>query len=877
MKKFVMGILAHVDAGKTTLTEGLLYQTGQIRSLGRVDHGDAFLDTDAMEKERGITIFSKQAKLKTEDAEIMILDTPGHVDFSAEMERTLSVLDCAVLVISGTDGIQSHTRTLWRLLTHYQVPTFLFINKMDLAGADREKVSARLAAEFSDGCLDLTQADAEEISLCDESLLNEYLENGSIAEESLAEAVARRKLFPCVYGSALHLDQVDALLSTLIRYQKEKRYPKDFGARVYKISRDASGMRLTHMKITGGVLHAKDAIAYGDSGGKADQIRIYSGEKYTLVQEVQAGEICAVTGLPDTVPGQGLGCEKQGVAPLLEPVLTYEILLPKEVSALGMYRRLKMLEEENPELHLVWQDDAKAIHIQLMGPVQTEILARMIRDRFDTEVTFGPGRIVYKETIARPVEAVGHFEPLRHYAEVHLLMEPGDPGSGIVTASTVSEDVMELRWQRLALSHVLECEHPGVLTGSALTDVKITLVAGRAHLKHTEGGDFRQAVYRAIRQGLMSTESVLLEPVFSFALKVPQESVGRALTDLTGMHARYQPPEFGEDAVSAFAEIKGTAALSAIGNYAEELRSYTGGNGTLALSFYGYAPCEQAEDVIAQIGYDPDADTEHPSSSVFCAHGAGFFVPWYEVPSYAHLPMMEDAPEESEDSGYGADGIAARRPETKSSDAEDAAFLEVYRREFGDPNEKRERETRRKWSRSRNSEVSSRTKYDKKGAPIYPKADTRTRFLIVDGYNVIFAWEELRDLAERNIDAARDALLEKLSSYQGYLNMQIAVVFDAYKRKPNPGWKCQYDNLEVIFTKEDETADAYIERRVHDEIGDKLITVATSDGLEQLTVMRLGALRMSARELEEDVARVSREGMARYQEKMKEAEKNGES
>ncbi len=877
MKKFVMGILAHVDAGKTTLTEGLLYQTGQIRTLGRVDHGDAFLDTDAMEKERGITIFSKQARLQTEDAEITILDTPGHVDFSAEMERTLSVLDCAVLVISGTDGVQSHTRTLWRLLAHYKIPTFLFINKMDLPGADRARVAERLAAEFSEGCLDLAEADEEEISLCDEKLLNEYLETGSISDEAITDAVADRKLFPCIYGSALHLDQVDRLLQTLIRYNRKKSWPREFGARVYKIGRDASGMRLTYMKITGGVLRAKDSVSYGEGGGKADQIRLYSGEKYTLAQEVQAGEICAVAGLPDTVPGQGLGAEPQGGAPLLEPVLTYEVILPREVSALGMYRQLKNLEEEDPELHLVWDDASKAIHIQLMGPVQTEILTRMIRDRFDTEVTFGPGRIVYKETIARPVEAVGHFEPLRHYAEVHFLMEPGDPGSGIVTASTVGEDVMELRWQRLALSHVLECEHPGVLTGSALTDVKITLVAGRAHLKHTEGGDFRQAVYRAIRQGLMSTESVLLEPVFSFLLKVPQEGVGRALTDLTAMHAKYQPPEFGEDAVSAFAEIKGTAALSAIGSYADEVRSYTGGNGSLSLSFFGYAPCEQAEEVIARIGYDPEADTAHPSYSVFCAHGAGFPVPWYEVPAYAHLPMLADALQEEENAGYDAEGISVRQPETKSSEEEDAAFFEVYRREFGDPNEKRERESRRKWSRPKSSEVSSRTKYDKKGAPIYPKADNRSRFLIVDGYNVIFAWEELHALADRNIDAARDALLEKLSSYQGYLGMQIAVVFDAYKRKPNPGWQCKYDNLEVIFTKEDETADAYIERRVHDEIGQKLITVATSDGLEQLTVMRLGALRMSSRELEADVERVAREGMARYQEKMKEAERNGES
>lgn len=894
----VLGILAHVDAGKTTLSEAMLYTSGQIKSVGRVDHQDAYLDNDAQERQRGITIFSKQARM----GDITLLDTPGHVDFSAEMERTLQGIDYAILVISGTDGVQGHTRTLWQLLRHYHIPTFLFINKMDLAGADHEAVQAQLKRELSDGCVDFTsepycgggQPDEvfyEDLAVCKEELLTEYMDSGSIGQGSIVDAVTERLVFPCFYGSALKLEGVEHLLDALRGYTKARTYPRELAARVYKIGRDSRGVRLTYLKVTGGSLKVKERISYDGLEEKADQIRLYSGEKYDTADAVAAGEVCAVTGLTATYPGQGLWNEKTTSVPVLEPVLSYRIGLPQEVNPVEMMGKLKQLEEEDPQLHIVWNEQLQEIHAQMMGQVQIEVLTQLIKDRFGVVVVFGQGNIVYKETIAKPVEGVGHFEPLRHYAEVHLLLEPGEPGSGIEVASDCSEDILNLNWQRLIATHIMEREHPGVLTGSALTDVKITILTGRAHTKHTEGGDFRQATYRAIRQGLKSTESVLLEPIYSFTLAVPQDAIGRAMTDLKQRFGKFDTPEFvsGDSAEGAdtsstegtadMAILRGTAPVATMQDYSTSVHAYTKGRGHLTLELAGYDVCHNSEEVVARIGYDSEADTANPTGSVFCAHGAGFVVPWDQVPDYMHLDYVYtpdgEKPEDgffydTADQTFGPGGTYAgvKKPNEAKSQTSwelDKELQQIYAREFGMSREDVEDQERRKWMKKKTNESKPNVvKYDKKGSPIYPARGPQEEYLIVDGYNIIFAWKDLNELSRVNIDSARDKLLDILSNYQGYKGCPVLVVFDAYKRKEHPGAKQKYHNLDVVYTKTDETADAYIERTVH-EIGHKhRVTVATNDGLEQLTVMSQGALRMSAENLRQEIERLSRQEYEAY-------------
>ena len=880
-----IGILAHVDAGKTTLSEAMLYSTGQIRSLGRVDHQDAYLDNDAQERERGITIFSKQARLdisrgtnaadtartadvaRTADTartwHVVMLDTPGHVDFSAEMERTLQVLDYAILVISATDGVQGHTRTLWRLLKHYNVPTFIFVNKMDMQGTDAEKVQAELKSELSDGCVDFSSQDLfEELAMCSEPLLDEFMESGELTDAHIAQAVAQREVFPCFYGSALKLDRVDTLIQGLSRFMCERNYPDEFSARVYKIGRDDRGSRLTFLKVTGGCLRVRDKIEYKAHGGdeakgllieKIDQIRKYSGEKYEIADVAEAGEIVAVTGLSSTFPGQGLGFEQQSNMPILEPVLNYRMILPDDVNPAAFMEKLKQLEEEDPQLYIVWVEEFKEIHVQLMGQVQMEVLVRLIKDRFGVVVTFGPGSIVYKETIARAVEGVGHFEPLRHYAEVHLLLSPAERGSGITVTSTCSEDVLDKNWQRLIATHVEEKEHRGVLTGSALTDVKVTILTGRAHVKHTEGGDFRQATYRAIRQGLKSTESVLLEPYYSFILQVPMEYVGRAMTDLEQRFARAESPQFATTAAREMATITGKAPVATMQDYVSLVHAYTKGLGHLTLELWGYDECHNPAEVIAQMHYDSEEDFRNPTGSVFCAHGSGYVVPWDEVPEHMHLPYVYHGDESEEAlaasartqnafSAEDAQVLAGNRRRTSfekavsgmSSVELDAQLADVYAREFG-----MGKDQRRKWSGKKKNEYEGlsgkpRTvKHDKHGNPIYPKKSPGEEYLIVDGYNIIFSWEDLKELSRINIDSARDALKDVLSDYQGYKGCHLLLVFDAYKVKGNAGKRETFHNIEVVYTKQDETADAFIEKTVFGIRDRYKVTVATSDGLEQ--------------------------------------------
>ncbi|MCM1107219.1 MAG: TetM/TetW/TetO/TetS family tetracycline resistance ribosomal protection protein [Blautia sp.] len=896
-KVICVGLLAHVDAGKTTLSEAMLYLTGQIRTPGRVDHGNAYLDTDEQERERGITIFSKQARLTFGDCRITLLDTPGHVDFSAEMERALQVMDYAVLVVSGTDGVQGHTRTLWRLLRHYGVPVFLFINKMDLAGADREILQQQLKSELSDNCVDFTGMAAEnpestaawyeELAVCEEELLNAYMESQRICAGHIRSAIAKRKVFPCFYGSALKLSGVDALLEGLRVFARAGEYPGEFSARVYKIGRDGRGARLTFLKVTGGGLKVKDRICYGDKEEKADQIRLYSGDKYETVETVQAGEVCAVTGLTSTCPGQGLGAEVSGGSPVLMPVLNYRIIIPPDIKPAELLPKLRELEEEDPQLHILWNEELQEIHAQMMGQVQTEVLARLIRERFGVAVSFGQGNIVYKETIARPVEGIGHFEPLRHYAEVHLLLSPGEPGSGVQVESACSEDVLDLNWQRLIATHVEEREHPGVLTGAPLTDVKVTILAGRAHVKHTEGGDFRQATYRAIRQGLKSGECVLLEPYYGFSLEVPQECVGRAMTDLKQRSADFEPPEFVTDSRGDMAVINGKGPAATLQDYLAEVRAYTQGRGELMLELLGYDVCHNSGEVIAEKGYDSEADAANPTGSVFCAHGAGFVVPWDEVDKYMHLermyvPAEPDAGRQYRtDSALGAgeaealSGVQRRKSWEKSvasmSSIElDRELADVYAREFGMSGEELQEAERKRWGKKQEQKPKASTvKLDKKGNPIYPAKEPKEKLLVVDGYNIIFAWQELKELAHSNLDSARDKLKDILCDYQGYEGCRLVVVFDAYRIRDNSGRKEFYDGrtramkktgdvpgIEVVYTGTDETADAYIERLVHRERDKYRITVATNDGLEQLTVMSQGALRMSARGLREEIARV---------------------
>ena len=889
----VLGILAHVDAGKTTLSEALLYETGKIRALGRVDHQDAYLDTDTQERERGITIFSKQAQLDSDGMKITLLDTPGHVDFSAEMERTLQVLDYAILVISGTDGVQGHTRTLWRLLQHYQIPTFIFVNKMDLAGADAGKIQKQLKSQLSDGCVNfgLRNEDVyEEIAMCSDALLDSYMENGELSPEEIRTALDNRLLFPCFYGSALKLEGVKELLNGIKTYAQglhergtavckddkaDRDNKKAFGALVYKIGRDARGVRLTHLKVTSGSLRVKDKVSYNGIEEKIDQIRIYSGEKFETPDMVQVGEICAVTGLDQTYPGMGLGINTAKNMPILEPVLNYQIIVPQGVNPVELMRSLKQLEEEDPQLNILWNEQLQEIHAQLMGQVQMEVLGRVILERFGVRVTFGPGNIVYKETIAKPVEGVGHFEPLRHYAEAHLWMEPGEPGSGISVFSNCSEDVLDLNWQRLITTHILEREHPGVLTGSAITDIKFTIVTGRAHLKHTEGGDFRQATYRAIRQGLKSTESVLLEPYYRFSLEIPAEQIGRAMTDIRNRFGKHEAPEYvsGED--EDVAVLTGTAPVSTMQDYMTEVHSYTKGMGRLSLELQGYDVCHNSAEVVERIGYDSEEDTANPTGSVFCAHGAGFVVPWNEVPAYMHLEYACDASGHVKQMGglsYDLEQQAeelrelAERREAdriaKSASASswelDQELQQIYAREFGMNKDDMLDYERRKWSKKSDAGKKSEgthQKLDKKGNPIYPKKPILEELLIVDGYNIIFAIKDLKELSKLNIDSAKDALKDMLANYQGYKGCRVMLVFDGYRKKGNPGSTEKYFDLEVVHTKQDETADAYIERVVHQLVSKYKIAVATNDGLEQLTILSQGALRMSASMLEQEMER----------------------
>ena len=852
-----IGLLAHVDAGKTTLSESMLYLSGRIRQQGRVDHGNAYLDTYELERARGITIFSKQAELVFGELEVTLLDTPGHVDFSAEMERTLRVLDYAILVINGADGVQGHTETLWKLLKQYRIPAFLFINKMDQNGTDAEKLLEELRVKLSGSCIRFGEAeDSEEflenVAMAEEQVLETYLEHGTIERGEISRLIWERKVFPCYLGSALKNIGVKEFLAGLECYAKERSYPEEFGAKVYKIARDPQGNRLTYLKVTGGVLKVRDLIRYQDVEEKVSQIRIYSGEKYDAVQEVRAGRVCAVTGLTKTYPGEGLGAEPPSEGPVLTPVLNYQLILPEGCDTHGMLLKLRQLEEEDPELHIVWNEELGEIHAQLMGEVQTEILQSMIRERFQTEVTFGPGNIVYKETIKRPAEGVGHFEPLRHYAEVHLLLEPGESGSGLVFAADCSEDVLDRNWQRLILTHLAEKEHRGVLTGSAITDMKITLVAGRAHLKHTEGGDFRQATYRAVRQGLKSTESVLLEPYYEFRMEIPAEFVGRALTDIQRMAGEFQTPDTEGD----FAVITGSAPVSEMRDYQLEVTSYTKGRGRLFCTLKGYAPCHNAEEVIEQIGYDSEGDLDNPTGSVFCAHGAGFHVSWDQVPDHMHLEYVWTPEAEKEKSAIeakkGQGSVQSGRVSSSFSRSveEDKELEEIFLRTYGKIERKRPIAERR---------VESPEERQKR-----MRKDQMEEYLLVDGYNVIFAWEDLKELAKVNIEGARNKLMDVLCNYQGFKKCNLILVFDAYKVQGQELGVQKYHNIYVVYTKEAETADQYIEKVVH-EIGRKYhVTVATSDNVEQVMTLGQGGKLLSARDLRTEVEEVQRQIREEY-------------
>ena len=872
--KLTIGILAHVDAGKTTLAESILYLTGSIRKLGRVDHQDAFLDTYELERERGITIFSKQAEFRLGEREVTLLDTPGHVDFSAEMERTLQVLDYAILVISGADGVQ--VQTLWRLLKQYEIPVFLFINKMDQPDTNENALMEELTKRLDEKCINFsagleTEEAKENLAVCDEAVLEHYLESGEIQKEEIINLIAKRKVFPCYFGSALKIQGVEEFLKGIETFTKKCAYPEEFGARVFKIARDAQGNRLTYLKITGGSLKVKMLLSNEKEAGegkeelweeKAEQIRIYSGNSFEAVKEAKAGSVCAVAGLSHTYCGQGLGIEAHTFLPVLEPVLTYKIELPEDCNVHSMLIKLKELEEEEPQLHIVWDERLQEIHAQVMGEVQIEILKRMIWERYQTEVEFGSGKIVYKETIEDCVEGVGHFEPLRHYAEVHLKLEPAERGTGLHFFADCSEDLLDRNWQRLVMTHLEERMHKGVLTGSEITDMKVTLVSGRAHLKHTEGGDFRQATYRALRQGLKKAKSVLLEPVYEFRLELPADKVGRAMADIQKMYGEFQL----SDSEGEYSVVTGFAPVSLMRDYQKEVMAYTSGHGRLFCTLKGYMPCHNADEVIEEMNYDSESDLENPTGSVFCAHGAGFIVPWYEVEDYMHLelqtPMQKQVEEEI--------------PMPKRTPQEAEAYLKegvqneeelraIFERTYGAVKRERqgwERVSKRNPNRNpsvRSSETEN-TRKEKKREPI-------KEYLLVDGYNIIFAWEDLNELSKINIESARNKLMDRLSNYQGYKKMTLILVFDAYKVKGNPGSVMKYHNIYVVYTKEAETADQYIEKTVH-EIGRKYqVTVATSDALEQVIILGQGGNRLSAANLLEEVEAVEAEISKKVQKK----------
>lgn len=875
MKQLTLGILAHVDAGKTTLSEALLFTAGAIRKAGRVDKKDAFLDNYELERERGITIFSKQAVFSYEDLRITLLDTPGHVDFSTEMERTLQVLDAAVLLISAADGVQSHTRTLWKLLESYQVPVFLFVNKMDQPGADQEKILAGIQNQLSGNCVDFTplvgtaateskgaalEADMQEameaVAICDEELLNSFLTDGRISQEQLREKIAERKVFPCLFGSALRLQGIEALLSAIAAYTPEKTYPEAFGARVFKVTRDSQGSRLTHMKITGGTLKAKMELTCAeDKTEKVNQIRVYSGERFEAVNEAAAGSVCAVTGLLGTMAGQGLGMEKNLESPFLTPVLSYCLLLPEGTDPMAVMPKLKELEEEDPALSFTWEEELKEIHVHVMGEVQMEILKVLIRERFGLEIAFGKGRIVYKETIADTVEGVGHFEPLRHYAEVHLLLEPGEPGSGLQFEADCSEDILARNWQRLILTHLEEKQHRGVLTGSAITDMKITLVSGRAHQKHTEGGDFRKATYRAVRQGLMEAMSVLLEPYYEFRLEIPEEMTGRAMTDMEKLFADFTLTERAEGRCV----LTGCAPVETMRDYQKEVYAYTRGQGSLTVRLKGYMPCHNADEVIEERHYDPEADLRNPTGSVFCSHGAGFVVPWNQVKEYMHVESCFAGDRKAiEESAFQEElekrkEAARKREENRSAsggeyflgtDEIDAILQQATGAGRGLEKKKEG------WQRQSRS-----TETRQAATRVYQGQPKKEEYLLVDGYNVIFAWEELSALSKVTLDGARGRLLDILCDYQAMKGCRLIVVFDAYRLKGHPEEAYAYHNIYVVYTKEAETADRYIERFAHDNSKKYQITVATSDGLEQIIIRGEGCRLLSSRDLQADVER----------------------
>lgn len=830
MRKLAVGILAHVDAGKTTLSEGLLYESGNLKKLGRVDHGDAFLDTFDLERERGITIFSKQAVLRLPHWDITLLDTPGHVDFSTEMERTLGVLDYAILVVSGSNGVQGHTATLWRLLKRYNIPTVIFVNKMDLPGANRVALLQELTARLDDACVDFSgslEAVWERAALCDEQILNDYLEHGRVEDDALAGLIARRKLFPCWFGSALKLEGVKEFLEGIARYALARSYPDEFGATVFKIARDPQGARLTYLKVTGGSLKVKTLLSGKDWEEKVDQLRIYSGSKFQTVETAEAGAVCAVTGLTHTYPGQGLGMETAADAPVLESVLTYQVVLPEGCDAHTALVKLQQLEEEDPQLRITWNEQLKEIHIQLMGEVQLEVLKRLAVQRFGLEVEFGAGSIVYKETIADRVEGVGHYEPLRHYAEVHLLLEPGERGSGLQFYSACSGDELDLGWQRLILTHLEEKVHLGVLTGAPITDMRFTLVAGKGHIKHTEGGDFRQATYRAVRQGLMKAQSVLLEPWYVFRIELPVEHVGRAMADIQRKSGVCEAPvQEGE-----MATLTGAAPVSLMRSYAMELAAYTGGRGQFSCALKGYEPCHNQEEVVTQIGYEAERDLENTADSIFCAHGAGFAVKWDEVSAYMHLEGLhldEPQPEER------PEAPAQRSVSYAGTAAEDKELQAIFERTYG-PVKRRDFLPTPRAERATLPETRS-----------VPDSVSNPEYLLVDGYNIIYAWDELNAVAQENLDAARQLLMDLLSNYKGYKSCEIILVFDAYKVARSTGEVNKYHNIHVVYTKQAETADAYIARTTY-EIGKKhRVRVATSDGLVQMIILGHGALRLSA-------------------------------
>lgn len=844
MKNIVMGILAHVDAGKTTLSEAILYHCGKITTPGRVDNQDAYLDTDQMEKERGITIFSKEAVFTMGEWNVTLLDTPGHIDFSAEMERTLQVLDYAILVISGADGVQGHTLTLWRLLERYEIPTFLFVNKMDQPETDEEKIMKEIKETFGDQCILFERENQEfyeEIATCQEDILEKYLEEGEIDKESIRDLIWERSIFPCYFGSALKLWGVEEFIQGISEYMGEPYYEQEFGGKVFKIGRDEQNNRLTYLKITGGVLQNRQEVIGETKEGetwkeKVNQIRIYSGSKYEPQKEAAAGQICAVAGLSQTYAGQGLGAEKDSQIPILEPVLTYGIQLPQDCSPNEILPKLRMLEEEEPELKIVWDEEVGQIQAQLMGEVQIEILRRLIWERFHVDVHFDEGKILYKETIENTVEGVGHFEPLRHYAEVHLLIEPGERGSGVEIATHCSEDLLDKNWQRLICTHLLEKEHRGVLIGAPITDIKITVVGGKAHLKHTEGGDFRQATYRAVRQGLMKAKSILLEPYYEYRLEIPTEYVGRAMTDMEQMHGTVQIHK--QDDKNTV--LKGNGPVITMRNYQQKLQSYTKGMGQITCNLLGYFPCHDEETIRESHPYDPELDVSNPAGSVFCSHGAGYVVPWYEVEEKMHLPLLENR-QSSEEEVYGSFSIPQKKEEIFLGEEE---IDQIFRQTYGANRRKEPKRPRR-----------TKEKRVIRAGTAKPKK-SQEKYLLVDGYNIVFAWEELNHLAAQNIDAARDKLMDILCNYQAYKKCTLILVFDAYKVKENIGQMFAYHNIHVVYTKEAETADQYIEKLAHKMGREYDVTVATSDGLEQLIIRGQGCKLISAREFYREVKQV---------------------